>query len=50
MLLGAVCASFVPQVQYKQNKRNIPLEKLALGRQPEESEGSELESIASRTV
>ena len=50
MLLGAMFASFVPEVQYKKSRKNIPLEKLALGRQPEEIEGTGLGTTASRTL
>ena len=48
MLLGAVFAWFVPEVQDR-SRRNIPLEKLALGRQSEEIEGTVLGNIASGT-
>ena len=50
MLLGAIFAWFVPEVQYRRNRRNIPLEILALGRQPEKSKGTALGTIASGTV
>ena len=49
MLLGALFAWFVPEVQYRRNRRNIPLEILALGRQSEEIEGTGLGNIASGT-
>ena len=49
MLLGAVFAWFVPEVQYRRNRRNIPLEILALGRQSARTEGTVLENIASGT-
>ncbi len=47
MLVGAVFAWFIPEVQYKRNRKNIPLEKLALGRQEKEFE---METITSETV
>ena len=49
MVLGAVFAWFVPEVQDRRTRRNISLERLALGRQPPESEGTELGTMASRT-
>ena len=50
MLLGALCALFVPEVQHKRSRRNITLEKLALGRQPEGIEGTGAGTTASGTL
>ena len=49
MLLGAAFAWFVPEVQYRGNRKNIPLELLALGRQSARTEGTALENTASGT-
>ena len=50
MLLGGIFAAFVPEVQYKKSRKNIPLEKLALGRQPEEVEGIRVGTTTSGTL